>query len=630
MGKEILINDRLFALNASDYAGFYANRKGDHVSGFGGNDELHDGNRMDTLEGGAGDDTFILTNDGARDIIIVGEGDDIIRGGDANDRIVIRIATLDFDYRMHPFVDENNPYGFNYNPNLITPEQRLGELAGLSAIPLLGGFGTSESAGYWHYSEGPEGLGPDVYTGWSELEYDNFPFGISYFMDGTSLKIVTSLNVFDDATQSVSVRDSTVTIEKFREGDFGIRFFLPETLTIIRNIYEYDETADSFNPYILVGTEIVLESWVNDTHGLNYISNNGDYITVPAAIDPTIPIVINNPSQPPVITGTPGEDTLRGTINADLVRGLAGNDDIRTRAGDDRVDAGAGDDVVYLVAGADLVLGGIGLDSLFGGEGDDGLSGGDDADTVNGGLGNDRLFGDAGDDTLTGGDGNDVLDGGTGNDEVAGGLGDDQLLGGDGDDTLRGSDDFDVLFGGSGADALFGGFEADRLNGDAGDDTLTGGDGNDVLDGGTGNDELDGGLGDDQLFGGDGDDTLRGGDGLDLLFGGSGADALFGGLEADRLNGDDILHGRAGNDVLIGGGGADYFVFAHGGGSDTISDFARNDFIKLDAQLANSFGDALSHASQTGSDIVFDFGTDLLTLARYNLAALNSGDFQFI
>lgn len=68
-----------------------------------------------------------------------------------------------------------------------------------------------------------------------------------------------------------------------------------------------------------------------------------------------------------------------------------------------------------------------------------------------------RLLGGAGDDRLISGDGDDRLEGGTGNDDLRSGYGADLLLGGDGDDTLFVTDaDGDTLGGGAGLDTLSG------------------------------------------------------------------------------------------------------------------------------------------------------------------------------
>jgi hypothetical protein len=93
---------------------------------------------MDVLEGGAGDDVFVLSNDGASDIIIVGQGDDTIRGGDANDRIVLRTNGL-----------------YLTQQEGLTGGQGLGALEETSAIPLLGGFGWPD-AGRWYYESATE------------------------------------------------------------------------------------------------------------------------------------------------------------------------------------------------------------------------------------------------------------------------------------------------------------------------------------------------------------------------------------------------------------------------------------------------------------------------------------------
>jgi Ca2+-binding RTX toxin-like protein len=61
-----------------------------------------------------------------------------------------------------------------------------------------------------------------------------------------------------------------------------------------------------------------------------------------------------------------------------------------------------------------------------------------------------------------------------------------------------------------------------------------------------------------RITGNAGDNHLDGGAGNDVLLGGVGADVLIGG---------------AGNDKLTGGADADRFVFAPGGGKDTVTDF---------------------------------------------------------
>ncbi len=144
----------------------------------------------------------------------------------------------------------------------------------------------------------------------------------------------------------------------------------------------------------------------------------------------------------------------------------------------------------------------------------------------------------------------------------------------------------------------------DRITGNGGDNVLRGEGGSDALRGGAGRDALAGDAGADWLRGGDGNDVLRGGAGRDRLWGEDGADVLAGG---------------AGDDWLSGGDRADRFVFAAGGGRDTVTDLSRfsGDRLVLDdnlwdgrmtaQQIVNTF------AEVRNGDIVlsFDAATEL-------------------
>ena len=234
-------------------------------------------------------------------------------------------------------------------------------------------------------------------------------------------------------------------------------------------------------------------------------------------------------------------------------------------------------------------------------------------DIFNGTAGPNHYWGALGNDSLRGLDGDDLLFGGRGNDRIDGGNGRDRLVGGDGADVVRGGAGNDHLGSGSGQietrEADDG--DVDQLFGDAGDDILVA-EARDRIDGGTGIDRLimaiDGtgspvthfnfsaaagaafaavGLGTlvrsvesvevnvrfaqpgSTLTGTAGDDVLR----LGISFnsprlggtvnGGAGDDTIFGSEHRDRLNGgpgDDILY-VATNDTLVGGPGADTFVF---------------------------------------------------------------------
>lgn len=212
---------------------------------------------------------------------------------------------------------------------------------------------------------------------------------------------------------------------------------------------------------------------------------------------------------------------------------------------------------------------------------------------------------------LKGGSGANILTGMNGNDALYGLAGNDKLYGGNGDDRL---------WGGAGNDAINGGTHNDRLWGDDGADTLWGADGHDQIAGGNGNDKL---------YGGNGNDALWGGVGNDLIWGQNGADRLW--VDA----GNDTLDGGMGNDLLTGGAGADRFVFRTQAGSDTITDFARNqgDKIVLDKALFapnTSLASVVDrYATTTKDGVVLDLGDHGQVLLE-DITALHLSDLAWI
>lgn len=180
------------------------------------------------------------------------------------------------------------------------------------------------------------------------------------------------------------------------------------------------------------------------------------------------------------------------------------------------------------------------------------------------------------------------------------------------------SDVNDIIYGTAQGDLIAGGINNDIINAGSGNDVIWGGDGNDDILGAHGNDTLYGNSGNDTLKGGNGDDELFGGSGNDMLIGGNGDDWLYGG------DGNDRLSGGAGNDTLVGGAGTDTFVFRPGHQHDVIMDFEDNiDIINVIEFGIKSFEEARSMATQSGADVIFDFGTgDTLTILNTTIAAL--------
>jgi hypothetical protein len=93
-------------------------------------------------------------------------------------------------------------------------------------------------------------------------------------------------------------------------------------------------------------------------------------------------------------------------------------------------------------------------------------------------------------------------------------------------------------------------------------------------------------------------------------------------------------HGRGslGGDGLAGKGGADTFVFnsnfGHAGG-DSIANGSGHDPVQLSKSVYDNFASVLSHAAQSGHDIVSPSGSDTLTLKDMKVDGAHSHDFHF-
>jgi Ca2+-binding RTX toxin-like protein len=98
-------------------------------------------------------------------------------------------------------------------------------------------------------------------------------------------------------------------------------------------------------------------------------------------------------------------------------------------------------------------------------------------------------------------------------------------------------------------------------------------------------------------------------------------------------NSSDTLISTTGYDTMIGKGGSDTFVFAPNFGHDVIMDFTAggpsHDTVQFSKSVFDSFASVLSHASQSGSDVVIAAASDTLTLKNVKLDALHSNDFHF-
>ncbi len=100
--------------------------------------------------------------------------------------------------------------------------------------------------------------------------------------------------------------------------------------------------------------------------------------------------------------------------------------------------------------------------------------------------------------------------------------------------------------------------------------------------------------------------------------------------------GANTLTSTSGNDLFVGHGHPDTFVFSSNFGNDIIKDFNAagwsrgHDVIEFSKSVFDSFADVLSHATQSGQNVVIsDHAGDTLTLNNVKLSALDKHDFHF-
>lgn len=301
-------------------------------------------------------------------------------------------------------------------------------------------------------------------------------------------------------------------------------------------------------------------------------------------------------------TGNAGANIIFGNAGLDTLSGMTGNDTLYGSEGGpdgqvDRLDGGAGNDIYMLFEESDTIVEklGQGVDTIvyfsslatatayvldanvenftFDGLGSGALNlTGNSLNNVLIAKGNNLVK-----DQLSGGAGNDVLDGGG----YAGGPGnEDEMTGGAGSDTyyVRTGGEIIIENANEGTDLVFVyaqnftmGLGSNIENVKLYDElaltrTVVGNELANVIEGSVDDDVLEGGAGNDKLVGNAGDDVLDGGTGVDSLNGGGGDDELFGGNDTVV----DTLVGGTGNDnyTVVG---KDIVVEVSNGGIDMVS-----------------------------------------------------------
>lgn len=288
-------------------------------------------------------------------------------------------------------------------------------------------------------------------------------------------------------------------------------------------------------------------------------------------------------------------------------------------------------------SGDDVLEGTNIVDRLNGLEGNDVLDAGDGDDSLDGGAGNDDVIGGAGADLLHGGDGADLLVGGAGNDTLQmtvdalwpsgfvsknegspGTSGTGQTV-----DLLGKVRSFDVFQGGTGIDRLLGTSGGDAI---ALEDTLSPSFASagprladiEIIDVGEGDDIVDlttkrYAYGDVTLLGGAGNDVLWANAGNDVLLGGTGNDSLYGGAGVDELDGD------AGADMLLGGKGYDTYIVDNEG--DMVTEYVNEGTDTVQTVITYTLGANLERLTLTGSAAINGTGNALNNVLTGNSAA---------
>ncbi|HEX8622867.1 MAG TPA: M10 family metallopeptidase C-terminal domain-containing protein [Allosphingosinicella sp.] len=330
-----------------------------------------------------------------------------------------------------------------------------------------------------------------------------------------------------------------------------------------------------------------------------------------------------------VLQGNTAANRLVGGSAADTLVGNNGNDTLIGGAGNDTLLAGSNqalDD-----GSADVLEGGEGSDLLAGGQGNDILRGGDGNDTLIGGISNtagQAFVNDGGDDVFDGGEGTDVAY--AHYTDHVGAIGFDLAnMAGDSiitvDGVAKGSFTSIELV------AFRGGLGNDNVRGGGFGDSLVGNAGNDVLDGWYGNDSLSGGLGADTLIGGEGLDTATyvnsaAGVTVDLRI--QGASQNTGGEGVDTLIGIEYLAGSNFGDTLMGDDSFNLITDAGtaatsvAGQTDSLFGYGGNDTL-LVTRAATALATNLNLDGGTGDDFI-EVRSGTLS------AALLTGDFRLL
>jgi len=361
-------------------------------------DRLHfDDGESDLLEGGAGDDTYLIRIDESVDAAF--EQNSIYQHytgsfGSFFDVVIYengqsaQLFTKAIDVDAYDHIDRISDS--DGNGTILVDNSSWGYVVELSThatldLPLEfsnGNYIKAKGSANIYFLEGDGGFAGNsegfvYYEGGNLYGFTTFDkFGEKYFEIGPGVE--GSLVGFH----------ARFVIENFQPGQFGINIDVPDEGS------EGDDNEDF--------------SQGSPSTGANYAALGGNDTVVGTDLKDTL-------------SGGSGNDDLSGGMDDDSLSGESGNDVIDGGEGNDFVDGGSGSDDLTGGAGDDAVYGKSGNDDLFGGSGRDYISGGDGQDNLHGGFDDDVLLGNKGADVLSDLGGSDTYEyvAGDGNDQIS-------------------------------------------------------------------------------------------------------------------------------------------------------------------------------------------------------------------
>jgi Ca2+-binding RTX toxin-like protein len=515
-------NDTITGSNSFDGDSIFAGAGNDIINGFFG---------ADTVDGGAGDDTLVLTETSI----------------DLNGSVLISPATDAQIINIESVSAASATTGVEID--LAVQSEGFSFTGSSYADTIRGGAGNNTFNGFVGNDSLVGGAGNDT---------------IVLTATSTDLNQAADDNILNIENVSAAGATAAVTINLSSQSDgFTITGSgYDDTITGSSNADIINAGAGNDTIKEFAGADVVDGGTGTDTISLTATSSNLNSATDEqiigvenvSAAGATVAVTINLSSQTDgfTVTGSGYDDIITGSSVADKINAGAGNDTIKEFVGADVVDGGDGNDTIALTAtsfdlnsatdeqiisvenisaaGATVAVT-INLSSqsdgftITGSGYDDTITGSTVADTINAGAGNDTTNEFVGADTVNGGDGYDrinlsatstdlnqaaddqivnvqevsaydanaavtinlssqtegfYIEGSDYNDTITGGQGNNVISAGDGDDVINGFNN--GIFNGDNNGNLFGGFNngnpfdgsnnGDRVDGGAGYDTL--------------------------------------------------------------------------------------------------------------------------------------------------------------